>query len=111
MVKYMIHIEYDNSISLKDFGELIAIFRVSFNDVNRNMGINKKKKNEYAPGIDSVEKGSIILNIVVNVVAGVTVNLISDAIKKRIEKSKKLKDFSVTSSEEIIEIKYSNEDK
>ena len=112
MENYTIHIEYDNSISLKEFGEIIDIIRLSFNDSNRNMGINNNNINKYAPAINCVEKGSIILNIVVNLAVGVTVNLISDAIKSRINKSKNLNNINVIISEEkVIEIKYVVEDK
>lgn len=112
MENYTIHIEYDNSISLKEFGEIIEIIRLSFNDANRNMGINNNNINKYAPAINCVEKGSIILNIVVNLAVGVTVNLISDAIKSRINKSKNLNNINVIISEEkVIEIKYVVEDK
>ena len=45
-------------------------------------------------------------NIVVNLAVGVTVNLISDAIKSRINKSKNLNNINVIISEEkVIEIK------
>ena len=111
MDNYTVHVDYDNSISLKEFGEIIEIIRLSFNDANRNMGKNNNNISKYAPAINYVEKGSIILNIIVNLAVGVTVNLISAAIKSRINNSKNLNNVNVTITEEkIIEIKYNVED-
>jgi hypothetical protein len=40
MDNYIIHVDYDNFIYLKEFGEIIEIIRISFNDANIKMGIN-----------------------------------------------------------------------
>ena len=66
MDNYTIHVAYDNSISLKEFGEILEIIRLSFNDANRKMGITNNNISNYSQAINYIENGSIILNIIVN---------------------------------------------
>ena len=83
------HITYDESLTLKDFEDLINLIRISNNDAFQKMGISRSKGNDLQR-IEKIEPGSIqlimtIIEVVSNIVsAGHFVEKIKEIITNKI---------------------------
>ena len=83
------HITYDESLTLKDFEDLINLIRISNNDALQKMGISRSKGNDLQR-IEKIEPGSIqlimtIIEVVSNIVsAGHFVEKIKEIITNKI---------------------------
>ncbi len=84
--KYIFHITYEKGISLNKLINLLSIVNMSFNDHYRNNGINNNTIGSYAPVVEKVESGSILLDVGVTVLSGLTTKVLAELILQRIRK-------------------------
>ena len=89
-----IRIGYVNNLTFKDVDDLFNLIRLSINDVFSDKGLSKQESNKIQI-IDYVQKGSIDINLILNIVStAVTVAsfavLIMEKIEKRISKKKNI---------------------
>lgn len=89
--KIKLHISYDSAITLKELSDTLDTVNKSINSINRENGItnNYVLGRYYAPRIESVESGSIVLNLLTNFVAPVALGLISNYIFNAMQKKGK----------------------
>ena len=82
-----IHIDYNESLTLKELSEVLDIINKSINDVNRGNGIkdNAKLGKEYAAKVAGVDSGSIIVHILTYVVAPVALSILADFLYDRLK--------------------------
>ena len=116
--KFAIHISYNEALTLKELTFVLEQINKAINDVNRDNGVksNNTIGTKYAPAIVGVESGSIILHIIANFVLPITLNVLANAISKRLfekkqEKTQKNADMdchisiNVTGNDNLIECK------
>lgn len=82
-----VHITYDKSLTLKELSETLDLINKSINDFNRDNGVtnNGKLGKNYASEVESVEAGSIIVNLMVNVIAPVALSVLANYIYDRVK--------------------------
>lgn len=101
--KYKLHISYNNNLSLSDLNKILECLNLSFNAINRNLGINNNKQiKKMNPEIINIDKGSLILELLVSFFAPVAATVVSQVI---IDKFKNKNENNIT-----INIKESNEE-
>jgi len=87
--KYKIHISYNNNLSLSDLNKILECINFGFNEINRNLGVRSNKQiKEMNPEIINIDKGSLILELIVNFLAPVAVNIVSSIIIDRLKNKK-----------------------
>ena len=87
-----IRITYNQNLSLINLSNIIELISKGFNDVCRNHTKNQRVVSKANPKIENVEKGSIVIDLLLDtlltVATDVTIHLIVEHIKERISKSK-----------------------
>lgn len=80
-----IHFMYNNELSLKELSELLDLTNKAIHDFNRDNGAgNKNIETTYPTKVKSVENGSVILNILINIVSPIMIGVLSNYIYDRI---------------------------
>lgn len=82
-----VHITYEKSLTLKELSETLDLINKSINDFNRDNGVtnNGRLGKKYASEVESVEAGSIIINLLVNVIAPVALSVLANYIYDRVK--------------------------
>lgn len=82
-----IHITYNESLTLKEFSEVLDLINKAINDVNRESGMknNAKLGKEYAAEVAGVDTGSIIVHVLTSFVAPVLLSVIANFIYERLK--------------------------
>ena len=82
-----IHINYNESLTLKELSDTLDCINKSINDINREKGIksNAKLGKEYATKVSGVDSGSIIIHIITNVVAPVALSMLASYLYDRLK--------------------------
>lgn len=82
-----IHINYNQSLTLKELSEVLDLINKAINDVNRECGIknNAKLGKEYAPKVTGVDSGSIVVHILTNFVAPVALSVLANFLYDRLK--------------------------
>ena len=83
-----VHINYNESLTLKEFSEVLNLINKAINDVNRENGIknNAKLGKEYAAEVTGVDSGSIVVHILTNFVAPVALSVLASFLYDRLKK-------------------------
>ena len=117
IVKY--HITYDEHLTIKELSEVLDVMNKSINDINRSNGIknNAEIGKRFAPTVSNVENGSIIMDIIVNLVVPITTGIMANVLYdkltnhfstktlKGIKVPKKGPSFKIVVDDKKIEIK------
>lgn len=78
-----------SDLEIKELSELLYIINLSINDYYRENGIAGSQLSHYAPTIQSVQQGSIILDLLLaileDIAGNAAVDLIAKCFKKRID--------------------------
>lgn len=85
MDKLRVHITYDNEITLKELIETLEILNKSLNDVMRLETKNNHIISKNNPVITSVDKGSIIFEMILSGMFGWGISKIMDFLVERVE--------------------------
>ena len=82
-----IHIDYTESLTLKELSEVFDLINKAINDVNRKNGIknNAKLGKEYAAEVTGVDSGSIVVHILTTFVAPVALNIVASFLYDRLK--------------------------
>lgn len=82
-----IHIDYNESLTLKELSEVIDLINKAINDVNRENGIknNATLGKEYAAEVTGVDSGSIVVHILTNFVAPVALSMLGSFLYDRLK--------------------------
>lgn len=82
-----IHLSYEDELTLKELSELLDLINKSINDFNRSNGVNNNSRigKEYSTQVKSVESGSIVVNLLLNVVSPVLLSVLANYIYDRIK--------------------------
>ena len=82
-----IHIDYNESLTLKELSDALDRINKAINDVNRDNGIkdNAKLGKEYAAKVAGVDSGSIIVHILTYVVAPVALSVLANFLYDRLK--------------------------
>ena len=84
-----LHISYNENLTFNEFSILMNSINLAFNDVNREAGIiSAKELNALSPIIVNFDKGSILLDVIIPFLVGVSINVVSSAITNRILRKK-----------------------
>lgn len=101
--RFKVHLERDceNGVKVRTLIETLQVFTTlcrsyRFAEINMQNFI-------VEPVIESVEKGSIILNIVVNVISGVAANFVTGFIKKHLKHKFRNRDLYIEFKDEDID--------
>ncbi len=86
---YKFHITYDVNMTLKELSDLLCAINLSINDYYRDNGVGNAKISLYAPVVNEVDKGSIVLDLAVSVFSGLTSTLLTEYILNRIKNVRK----------------------
>ena len=90
-----IHLDYNESLTLKELSEVLDLVNKAFNDVHRDNGIksNAKLGREYAAEVTGVDSGSIVVHILTCFVAPVALSVLANFLYDRLKgiKTKKEK--------------------
>lgn len=83
----VIHISYNEMLSLKELSEIIDNINKAINDVNRSNGVkaNTDLGQKYASKVSGVEAGSIVLHILVNFVSPVALGMLGNFLYDRLK--------------------------
>lgn len=82
-----IHIDYNESLTLKELSEVLDLINKAINDVNRENGIknNATLGREYAAEVAGVDSGSIVVHILTNFVAPVALSMLGSFLYDRLK--------------------------
>ena len=82
-----IHIDYNESLTLKELSEVLDLINKAINDVNRENGIknNATLGKEYAAEVAGVDSGSIVVHILTNFVAPVALSMLGSFLYDRLK--------------------------
>lgn len=82
-----IHIDYNESLTLKELSEVLDLANKAINDINRKNGIknNATLGKEYATEVTSVDSGSIVVHIITNFVAPVALSMLGNFLYERLK--------------------------
>ena len=82
-----IHINYNESLTLKELSAALDLINKAINDVNRESGIkdNAKLGKEYAAEVAGVGSGSIVLHILTYFVAPVALSMLANFLYDRLK--------------------------
>ena len=82
-----IHIDYNESLTLKELSDALARINTAINDVNREFGIknNAKLGKEYAAEVAGVDSGSIVVHILTYFVAPVALSVLANFLYDRLK--------------------------
>lgn len=82
-----IHITYNESLTLKEFSDVLDLINKAINDVNREYGIksNVKLAKEYAPEVTGVDSGSIVVHIITSFVAPIALGMLGNFLYDRLK--------------------------
>lgn len=82
-----IHIDYNESLTLKELSEALDLINKAINDVNRKNGIknNATLGKEYAAEVAGVDSGSIVVHILTNFVAPVALSMLGSFLYDRLK--------------------------
>lgn len=82
-----IHINYNESLTLKELSDALDRINKAINDINRDNGIkdNAKLGKEYAAKVAGVDSGSIIVHILTYVVAPVALSVLANFLYDRLK--------------------------
>ena len=82
-----IHINYNESLTLKELSTALDLINKAINDVNRESGIknNTKLGKEYAAEVAGVDSGSIVLHILTYFVAPVALSMLANFLYDRLK--------------------------
>lgn len=81
-----IHINYTEALTLKELSEILDLINKAINDVNRKNGVgNVKLAREYAPEVEGVESGSIVVHILASFVAPVAMSMLANYLYDRLK--------------------------
>ena len=82
-----IHIDYNETLTLKEFSEVLDLINKAINDVNRENGIknNAKLGKEYAAEVTGVDSGSIVVHILTNFVAPIALSVFANFLYDRLK--------------------------
>lgn len=86
---FKFHITYNTNMTLKELSELLANINVAINNYYRDNGIRNNTVSSYAPIVNKVDNGSILLDIAIAVFSGLTATLLAEFIMDRIRKLQK----------------------
>ena len=81
-----LHIRYNKNISIVMLNDILSDINKAINDVNRDNGIGNRAIGDYAPVINTVEKGSIIIGLVLLLAKEIALPLLVDYIRNRFSK-------------------------
>lgn len=81
-----IHIDFNESLTLKELSKVLDLINLAINDVNRDNGIknNAQLGNDCAAEIAGVEAGSIVLHIFTYFVAPIALNIFANYLYDRL---------------------------
>ena len=82
-------------MTLKKLTEVLQVINLSVNDYYRDNGISNREVGLYAPVVNQVEKGSILIEIAISVFSGVTASLLTEYILHRIRQGKNKDDCNI----------------
>ena len=102
-----LHFTYEDNLSLSDLSECISLVNKAINDINREHGLtNFTVGREYSSKIDSVESGSIVINVLTNFIVPVALSVLANAIYDRLKTwgQRKNKDGIISQSKYPINI-------
>lgn len=82
-----IHIDYNESLTLKELSDVLDLINKAINDIHRDSGMrnNAKLGKEYAAEVTGVASGSIVVHILTNFVAPVALSLLANFIYDRLK--------------------------
>lgn len=105
-----LHITYEEELSFKDFTQLVSILDDSFDSAMAIASIEAENfPNDPKIYIKRVREGSIIFDILIPILVGVSVNVISwkilEILKERLNKSKEMNVIDVTQENSGIGVK------
>lgn len=82
-----IHIDYNESLTLKELSEVLDSINKAINDANRENGIrsNATLGKKYAAEVAGVDSGSIVIHILTNFVAPVALSMLSNFLYDRLK--------------------------
>lgn len=82
------HFDYSNYLTLKELSEVLDFVNKAINDVNRGNGIknNVQIGQEYASKVSGVDAGSIVVDILINLVQPVALSILASYIYERLRK-------------------------
>ncbi len=82
-----IHLDYNESLTLKEFSYALDLINKAINDVNRKNGLkdNAKLGREYAAEVKGVDSGSIVIHILTNFVAPVALSMLATFLYDRLK--------------------------
>ena len=84
---FTLHIDYNESLTLKELVEVLDLINKAINDINRDRGIknNAKLGKEYAAEVTGVESGSIVVHILTYFVAPIALSVLANFIYDRLK--------------------------
>ena len=82
-----IHIDYNESLTLKELSKVLDLINLAINDVNRDKGIknNAQLGNDRAAEVARVESGSIVLHIFTYFVAPIALGIFANFLYDRLK--------------------------
>lgn len=82
-----IHINYNESLTLKELSDALDRINKAINDVNRDNGIknNAKLGKDYAAKVAGVDSGSIIVHILTYVVTPIALSVLANFLYDRLK--------------------------
>ena len=84
---FTLHINYNESLTLKELAEVLELINKAINDINRERGIknNAKLGKDYAAKVTGVESGSIVVHILTCFVAPIALSVLANFIYDRLK--------------------------
>ena len=81
------HITYDEPLTVKEFTEILNAINMGINDANRSQGVTNSRQlgDEFAPRIEGVKEGSIILSVIIKCLGQIALSVIANYIFQRLE--------------------------
>lgn len=85
--KITLHFTYDKNLTLKELSDLLDLSNKAINDFNRANGVsNQAVSKQYAAEVGAVKEGSVIVEILQNFVAPLSVAVLGTLLSERLQK-------------------------